>query len=292
MKTKNTAVIFGILIVILAAAGLAWAGSQYGLQAFHFPLFALCVVLIFLIQWLAFLPAFALQTEKFFDITGSITYIVAALAAVLLGGATDARSILLLAVVLVWAVRLGYFLFTRIQKSGKDNRFDAIKPSFLRFLQTWTLQGLWISFTLAAALAAITSQVKVAMDAYAWIGLLVWGIGISIEAIADAQKKKFRKDLQNKDKFIHSGLWAWSRHPNYFGEILLWVGVAIIAFPVLYGWQLVTLISPLFVALLLTCVSGIPLLERSADKKWGGQTDYETYKASTPVLLPLPPRKK
>ena len=122
------------------------------------------------------------------------------------------------------------------------------------------------------------------------IGALVWIFGFAIEAAADAQKNQFRADPENRGKFIDTGLWSWSRHPNYFGEIVLWVGVAIIALPVLRGWQWVTLISPVFVALLLTRISGVPILEKRADEKWGGQEDYETYKERTPVLIPRPPQ--
>jgi len=292
MKMKSFSTLFSLGIVILIAAGLAWAGIQGSLRAWGLPLFALLIGLAFLVQWIAFIPAFIFQTEKFYDLTGSLTYIGVTAAALTLSGSVDKRTYLLAGMVILWAARLGVFLFSRILKSGKDSRFDAIKPDFLRFLLTWTIQGLWISFTAAAALAAISAQIKVSMDGYAVIGFLVWLTGLSFEAAADAQKGKFRKDLQNKDRFIQSGLWAWSRHPNYFGEILLWVGVAITAFPVLYGWQLVTLISPLFVIFLLTKVSGIPLLEKRADEKWGGQADYEAYKAKTSVLVPLPPKGK
>ena len=244
--------------------------------------------LAFLIQWLAFIPAYLLQSERFFDLTGSITYISVTVIAVLLSPVVDGRSILLLGLVVIWAVRLGTFLFRRIRKAGKDARFDEIKPSFLRFLLTWTLQGLWVTLTLAAALAAITTTTRKELGLFALVGFLVWLLGFAFEATADAQKSRFRADPANKGKFIHSGLWAWSRHPNYFGEIVLWIGVAIIALPVLRGWQWVTLISPVFVTLLLTRVSGVPMLEKRADEKWGGQEDYEAYKERTPVLIPRP----
>jgi steroid 5-alpha reductase family enzyme len=103
---------------------------------------------------------------------------------------------------------------------------------------------------------------------------------------ADAQKSRFSANPANKGRFIDTGLWRRSRHPNYFGEIVLWIGIAIAALPVLRGWQWVTIISPAFVTLLLTRVSGIPLLERRADEKWGGQADYEAYKKKTPVPFP------
>ena len=292
MKIKTYSTLFSLGLVILVALGLAWAGSQGGLRAFGMPLFMFAIGLAFIIQWVAFIPAYIFQTEKFYDLTGSLTYISVTAAALILSGSVDARTYLLAGMVIVWSLRLGSFLFRRILKSGKDSRFDAIKPDFLRFLLTWTIQGLWVSFTAAAALAAISAQLKVSLDGYALAGFLVWLAGLGFEALADAQKSRFRKNPDNKERFIQSGLWAWSRHPNYFGEILLWVGVAITAFPVLYGWQLVTLISPLFVTFLLTKVSGIPLLEKRADEKWGGQADYETYKKNTSVLVPLPPRQK
>jgi steroid 5-alpha reductase family enzyme len=208
---------------------------------------------------------------------------------VLLSPDVGGRSVLLLALVVIWAVRLGTFLFRRIMKEGKDARFDEIKVSFARFLLTWTLQGLWVSFTLAAALAAITTTVRQDLGVFALVGFVVWAVGIGIEALADAQKSRFRAQPENQGQFIDTGLWAWSRHPNYFGEIVLWIGVAIIALPVLRGWQWVTLISPVFVTLLITRVSGVPMLEKRADEKWGGQEDYEAYKENTPVLIPWPP---
>jgi steroid 5-alpha reductase family enzyme len=193
--------------------------------------------------------------------------------------------------VVIWAGRLGFFLFRCILKAGKDARFDDIKLSFVRFLNTWTLQGLWVTLTLAAALAAITTTNRKEFDLFAIAGALVWVFGFTVETIADAQKGKYFTDQGNKGKFIETGLWAWSRHPNYFGEIMLWVGVAIIAMPVLQGWQWVTLISPVFVTLLLTRISGLPMLEKRADERWGGQKDYEAYKVRTPVLIPWPPKR-
>ena len=286
MKKTDRNALIALPIVILVGLGIALAGSQGGASAFGIPLFALSVALAFLIQWLAFIPAYLLQTEKFFDLTGSLTYITVTVIAVLLSPVVDGRSILLLALVVIWAARLGTFLFRRIQKAGKDDRFDEIKPSFLRFLNTWTLQGLWVTFTLAAALAAITTATRKDLGLFALVGFLVWAFGFSIEVVADAQKSRFRANPENRGKFINTGLWARSRHPNDFGEIVLWIGVAIIALPVLRGWQWVTLISPIFVALLITRVSGVPMLEKKADEKWGGQEDYEAYKKSTPVLIP------
>ncbi len=286
MKTTDRNAIITFPILILIGLLVALAGSQGGISISGVPLFALSVGLAFLIQWLVFIPAYLFQTEKFFDLTGGITYISVTAIAVILSKVGDGRSILLAVLVILWAFRLGTFLFRRIQKAGKDDRFDEIKPSFIRFLNVWTIQGLWVTFTLAAALVAITTANKKELDAFAVVGFLVWAFGFAFEVIADLQKSRFNAKPENKGRFIQTGLWSRSRHPNYFGEIVLWVGIAIIALPVLQGWQWVALISPLFVTLLLTRVSGVPLLEKKADKKWGGQADYEEYKKNTPVLIP------
>lgn len=281
---RNAYLVFPVLILI--GVLVAAAGSQGGSTVGGIPVFALCVGLAFLVQWLAFIPAYQLQTEKFFDLTGSLTYISVISIAAFLSSGVDARSILLWALVVIWAVRLGTFLFQRIRKAGKDDRFDELKPSLIRFLNVWTIQGLWVTFTMAAALVAITTMNHKELDIFAMVGFLVWLLGFSIEVAADTQKSRFSANPANKGKFIQSGLWSRSRHPNYFGEIVLWVGVAIIALPVLQGWQWIALISPIFVTLLITRVSGVPLLEKKADQKWGGKADYEAYKKNTPVLIP------
>jgi len=289
MKTNNRRSIILFPILILIGALVAMAGSQGGATLGGVPIFALLVALAFLIQWLVFIPAYLFQTEKFFDLTGSLTYITLVGVAVCYSRYSidlDGRSILLAVLVIIWALRLGAFLFGRIQKAGKEDRFDEIKPSFFRFLNVWTIQGLWITFTASAALVGITALSRKGLGIFALLGFLVWTLGFAFEVIADAQKSRFNSDPANKGRFIKTGLWAYSRHPNYFGEIVLWIGIAIIAIPVLQGWQWVAMISPLFVTLLLTRVSGVPLLERKADKKWGGQEDFETYKKNTPVLIP------
>ena len=273
MKKADRNALIALPIIILIGVGIAFAGSDNGAMALGISLFALSVGLAFVIQWIVFIPAYLLQSEKFFDITGSLTYISVAIIAVLLSPTVDGRSLLLLALVVIWATRLGLFLFRRVRKDGKDGRFDEIKVSFIRFLMvwtlqrsfprflmTWTLQGLWVTFTMAAALAAITTTVRRELGWVALIGFLVWIFGFAFEVVADNQKNRFREDSANKGKFIQSGLWGKSRHPNYFGEIVLWIGVAIIAIPVLQGWQWVTMISPIFVTLLLTRVSGVPML--------------------------------
>jgi len=279
--------LLAIPAVVLIGWGFAVAGSG-GKEMLGSPPppFAIAVLLAFLFQWVAFVPAYLFRTEKFFDLVGSLSYILATVVLLLLSGDVDMRSAILGLMVLVWAARLGYFLFTRIHKAGKDGRFDSIKTCFIRFLAAWTLQGLWITFTAAAAWAAIASSKEEPLGVFAAVGSLLWLAGFLIEVVADHQKSQFKANPENKGEFIQSGLWSRSRHPNYFGEILLWTGVAVIAIPVLQGWQWVTLSSPFWVTLLLTRVSGIPLLEKRADDKWGGQDDYEAYRKNTPVLIP------
>ncbi len=292
MNENDIQPLVAIPIILFIATCLALAGSQGGVIVLGgIPLFAFGVAIAFIIQGIAFIPAYIKSTEKFFDLTGSLTYITVIILSVVLSPEIDIRSILLMVLVLIWAIRLGTFLFRRILKEGEDKRFKEIKQSGPRFLLTWTLQGLWVSFTLAAALAAITVEQRVEFGMIGLIGLMIWILGFGFEAFADYQKSKFRSIPENKGKFINTGLWSISRHPNYFGEILIWVGIAIIALPTLQGWRWMTLISPVFVTLLLTKVSGIPLLEKHADEKWGGQDDYEEYKKNTPVLIPNPFKK-
>jgi steroid 5-alpha reductase family enzyme len=278
--------LIAVPMVVLLGAGLAAAGSQGGATVSGLAVFAIAVATAFVIQWVVFVPSYLARTERFFDLTGSVTYIAVTLGLLLLAGSWGARRVLLAVLVLVWAVRLGIFLFGRVSRSGADDRFDEIKGSFPRFLAVWTIQGLWVSVTAAAAWIAISASRQVGIDAFAVVGFLLWAAGFAVEVVADQQKSRFRADPAHRGRFISTGLWSRSRHPNYFGEILLWIGVAVIALPVLDGWQWVGLVSPVFVAVLITRVSGVPLLEAKAEAKWGGQPDYEEYKQTTPVLVP------
>ena len=286
MKNLTVQALISIVVTLLVAGTLAWAGSQDGEYAWGAPLFALCGALSFTINWIVFIPSYLAQTERYFDFTGTLTYLT------LLGfalGSTeivDSRGILLAFLVSIWALRLGSFLFRRIREDGSDPRFDKIKPHFARFLMTWTLQGLWVFLTLSCALAAMTTTIQIGIGNWAIVGTLVWIAGFSIEVVADQQKRAFRADPKNRDRFITSGLWSRSRHPNYFGEISLWVGIAIIAFPVLYGWQLLTLVSPVFVFVLLTKISGVNMLEARGHKRWGQDSEYKDYLKRTPALIP------
>jgi steroid 5-alpha reductase family enzyme len=288
-ERNNSKALIGIIIGVAVGAAISWAGSDGGDKINAVPIFALCGFLAFAINWLAFIPSAIAQTEHYYDLVGGITYVTVTIVAILLSSELDLRSAIVAGMVLAWSLRLATFLFLRISKAGKDSRFDTIKTRPVSFLMAWTIQGLWVLLTAAAALAVITGGNREPLGIIGYLGIAIWLAGFLIEVVADRQKSRFRADPANKGKFISTGLWAWSRHPNYFGEIVLWTGMAIIAIPVLEGWQWATLISPVFVLFLLTKVSGVPMLEQAADKRWGGQDDYEAYKQNTPVLVMKPP---
>ena len=280
--------IIGILIVLTISAGIGLAGSQgSAVVDGGASLFLICASVGFILHWLVFVPSFIYQTEHYFDLTGSISYIAAVGVAVALHPNMGTRGLVICVLIAIWAARLGSFLFRRVKKDGKDRRFDQIKKKFFRYMFTWTLGGAWVFITMAAGLAAITSIDQIPLDGAFYFGLIVWIFGFVMEVIADWQKSQFRSKPENKEKFINRGLWAISRHPNYFGEILLWVGITVMALPTLVGWQFVTLISPFFVTLLLTRVSGVNLLEKSAMERWSDDPAYHEYVASTPVLVPF-----
>jgi steroid 5-alpha reductase family enzyme len=287
----NRRSLIGITAAIVIGALVALAGSDGSREIGSFPVFALCGLLAFAINWAVFIPSNRAQTERFYDLTGSLTYLTVTIVALLASGDLDARAVIAAAMVAVWALRLGTFLFRRISRDGRDGRFDEIKTDPLRFLMAWTIQGLWVLFTAGAALAIITSIERRSLSWVGILGIVIWVAGFSMEVVADRQKSAFKQDPSNDGRFITSGLWAWSRHPNYFGEITLWVGIAVMALPILSGWRWVVLISPVFVTVLITRVSGLPMLEARADERWGDEPEYREYKRSTPVLVPRPPRR-
>ena len=185
------------------------------------------------------------------------------------------RSQVVAILIAVWALRLGLFLLVRVFQVGEDKRFHEVKTSFSRFLVWFSMSALWVFLTTANALTLILNNTSLIGDGYFFIGLIIWLLGFATEVTADEQKRRFRNNAENNGQFITTGLWSISRHPNYFGEIMVWIGMAVISFPVLSGWQYATLISPVFVTVLLTRVSGINLLEASSDKKWDHLESYK-----------------
>ena len=290
MKPVTIQSVVGILVALLVGGFIAFAGSHDSVTLAGVPVFALCAVIAFAVQWVVFIPSYLFQTEHFYDLTGGITYLSLVALVVIANPFLDWRGGLIALMVGIWAIRLSTFLFARVRADGFDRRFTRMKTLPIQFLMTWTLQGLWVFVTFSAGLAAMTSIAQAPLGIFALVGTSLWLVGFVIEVVADAQKRQFRRNPEAGGRFITTGLWAWSRHPNYFGEIILWVGIALVALPALSGWQLATLISPIFVFVLLNYVSGVRMLEASADKRWGSDPEYQAYKTRTSVLIPLPPR--
>ena len=247
------------------------------------------LVMTFVIQWIAYIPAFLFKTEKFNDLTGSLTYIVTILFALYASDSfrnLNLGNVFVGLAIIIWAIRLGSFLFMRIHKDKKDGRFDSIKKSFSQFFMTWTLQGMWVFICSSAALISIASPSGIPINSIFILGLLMFIFGFVIEVIADNQKSSFRSIPENKDSFINEGLWARSRHPNYFGEITLWAGITVMGISTFEGMNYLAIFSPIFSYLLLVYVSGVRLLELRGNKKWGHLEDYQNYKKNTPKLIP------
>ena len=247
------------------------------------------LVMAFIIQWIAYIPAFILKTEKFYDLTGSLTYVTVisfALYSTNTSPTHDLGGLIIGVAIIIWAVRLGSFLFMRIHKDKKDGRFDSIKTSFSQFFMTWTLQGMWVFICSSAALVAIANPTGVVINSLFFIGLALFILGFAVEVIADNQKTSFRSIPENKDQFINEGLWARSRHPNYFGEITLWTGIAVMGISTFEGMNYLAIFSPIFSYLLLVYVSGVRMLEYRGHKKWGHLDEYNNYKKNTPKLIP------
>ena len=294
MKNNIKDHIASILSVIIALA-VSFLSTNNVLENQYSDILFLCMFCIFLIHWLIFIPSFLFKTEKYYDITGTIAYISMILVAlyfiiIVNGESLSIRSAVSTFLVLIWALRLGIFLLLRVVKAGEDKRFKNVKSSFSKFLMYFTISSLWVFLTTINFLTMLLHNSILINDAFFFFGLLVWIIGFIIEVIADEQKRRFKLNPNNKGAFISSGLWSYSRHPNYFGEILLWIGMAIISLPVLRGWEFITLISPLFVYILLTKMSGIPILENQSNERWGNQSDYQNYKKITPILFPFSKR--
>ena len=247
------------------------------------------------IQWLAWIPASLAKSERYYDLTGGLTYLTVVGFTLWAGSQSEspsARELIVSLLVVIWALRLSSFLYLRIHRAGKDGRFDRLKTSPIRFLVPWTIQGLWVFLTMIVVIV-INSQAESAPELGIWdaIGLLIWLLGFSIEVIADNQKSAFNANSENQGKWIDSGLWSYSRHPNYLGEIMLWTGIACFGISCFSGMERLAWISPIFIYLLLTKISGVPILDRRGLEKWGDKPEYHKYREETPTLLPRLTRK-
>lgn len=283
-----------LLIVVLASAlglGFAYLAGTNSIDMGAYSAVFMCAVVAFAVNWLAFIPSALAQKDTYYDTVGALTYLSVIGLAASYAWPLDTRAIVVAAMVGIWTIRLGSFLFSRIHASGgADQRFEKIKVNPPRFLVAWTLQAVWVIFTASAALVIITSQQTAPLDGIFWAGAAIWVIGFAFEVVADSQKRQFKKDPANKGKFIDTGLWAWSQHPNYFGEFTLWFGILVMAVPLLSGWSWLAVISPIFVYMLLTRVSGVNLLDGIAKERWGDDPAYQAYRKNTPVMFPRPPK--
>ena len=275
-------VVITLLIVSAVSTNSVEIGGMHAM--------AWCAAIVFGIQWLAWIPASIFQSERFYDLMGGMTYLAVVAFSLWAGAQSDdpgTRELLISALVAIWSLRLSAFLFLRIHHTGKDGRFDQLKTSPIRFMVPWTLQGLWVFLTLNAVLV-INTQSGEAPPLGIWdgIGTALWVVGFSIEVLADSQKSAFNSKEENEGRWIAEGLWARSRHPNYFGEILLWTGIAACGISCFEGPEMVAWVSPVFVYLLLTKVSGVPILDRRALEKWGDDPDYLSYRERVPALIP------
>ena len=236
-----------------------------------------------------FAVAAARRTDVVTDLSYSLTF---ALLAIVLPftGAREPVQLVASLLVLVWAVRLGTYLFRRILRMKVDHRFDEMRDKPLRFARFWLLQAVAVAVIMLPVSYLLDRDDAPGVGAWAIAGTVLWLAGLLIEAAADAQKSAFRARDENRGRFIANGLWRYSRHPNYFGEILVWWGLFLYAVPFLHGAAFAVVIGPIFITVLLLFVSGIPLLERSADRKYGDDPAYRDYKRRTSILVPLPPR--
>ena len=279
-----------IILTILIPSSLSLLISDNSISINGYPLLLYCVLISFTIHLIIFIPSAIMKNEKFYDFTGMIAYLSIIIFAIqqkyIQIHSIDIYSLVLCLLISIWTLRLGIFLFYRVLKVGEDIRFKDVKNNALKFFVWFSISSLWVSLTTIAAMNVVTSKNYNKDLTLLCIGTIIWIIGFLFEIISDYQKIKFKNNALNKNKFIDSGLWSISRHPNYFGEIILWIGIYIITLPSTSGLEYLGIISPLFVIILLNKVSGINLLESSADKKWGSSKEYQKYKKITPKLIP------
>ncbi len=276
-KSSTINIIISIAVIFTTLGFAELSGSELVVNTAWYVL---------VIHWLAFIPALIFKTEKFYDLTGSICYAFAAIYVYLQSyGIFLSLSLFISLAILIWTLRLGSFLLKRVMDAGEDKRFRTIKTNPTQFFMTFNLSALWVVICSLCALTAVSNRVLEVKPIF-YIGLLVFIIGFLIEVIADNQKTAFRAVPGNANSFITTGLWSVSRHPNYFGEVTLWLGIAIMSLPYLEGVQYWTLISPIFSFVLIYFVSGVRMLEARANVKWGENPEYLNYLKKTPIFFP------
>jgi len=236
---------------------------------------------------------FAYAVTKKTDVVTDLSYSLSfgLVSAIIIGIRSSAGIVALVpaALTVVWAARLGAYLFGRIRKTRVDHRFDGMREVPLKFARFWILQAVAVFVIMLPVAASAASVAERRFGLFEFLGVAMWLKGFFFEVTADAQKSAFKNS--GRPGFISSGLWSYSRHPNYFGEALLWWGLFVYAIPSLSGALWLSAIGPIFITLLLLFVSGIPLLEKSADAKYGSDPAYIDYKRRTNIFIPFLPKR-
>ncbi len=253
----------------------------------HVLIYSLAI--IFFIQVLFFIFAALFKTDKVTDLAYGLTFVILSWILLITNNIFNLVNILLTLMITLWGIRLAGYLFYRILKIKKDNRFDGIRENFWKFAAFWIIQTIIIFAIMLPVIFVLNNNSNSTLSFISIIGFFIWGIGFLVESIADQQKFSFKNNPKNKNKWIDTGLWHNSRHPNYFGEILCWIGVFIYSLPLLnylnnFTW--ISMISPLSIIITLLFFSGIPLLEKRADIEFGKNKKYLKYKNTTSVLIP------
>jgi len=252
--------------------------------AFHT---AAAAVLIYMLLW--FIVSLVLKRNDVADVAWGGGFIVAAAAVLVSSGAATERAVLVIALVVIWGLRLALHIGIRNRGKGEDARYRKWREEWgtyatLRsFFQIFILQGILMLVISLPVVRAITAPAS-PLAFLDLLGAAVWLMGFLFEAIADLQLLRFKKDPAHRGRVIMTGLWRYSRHPNYFGEVTLWWGIYLIALALPNGWM--TIIGPITITILILGVSGIPMLE----KKYEGNTEFEEYKRRTSALFPLMPK--
>ena len=252
--------------------------------------FYLSVIVAIVVNGLFFAYAATKKTDVVTDLSYSLSFALVSLFILVFNRSAGLVALLPAVLTIIWAARLGSYLFTRINKTKVDHRFDDMRDVPLKFAKFWILQAVAVAVILLPVAASVAApEVPRAFGIFELLGLLMWLKGFYFEVVADAQKSAFKN--AGKPGVITTGLWKYSRHPNYFGETLLWWGLFVFIIPVLSGALWLTILGPVFITVLLLFVSGIPLLEQSADKKYGADPAYQEYKNRTSLFIPWLPGK-